>query len=403
MKIRVGVIFGGESVEHEVSIITAVQAMEYIDQDKYEIVPIYISKDRTWYTGKMLMDIGIYSDFDNLKRYAKKVTLCRKNGSFYLQTITGVFKKNIAEIDIAFPIVHGNNVEDGTLAGYLDTLGIPYVGSRVLGSSLGQDKVVQKQVLASENLPIVDYVWFYDTEYYTSTEMINENINKLGYPVIVKPASLGSSVGISVVKKASDLDKAITEAIKYDTKILVEKMVSNLIEVNCAVLGNYAFQETSLIAEMLTDNDFLTYQDKYVGNGKGAKKGGSKEGMASSDFIIPARLDDKITNEIYDLSKKAFRALNLSGVARIDFLIDKKSKKVYINEPNTIPGCLSFYMFNPTGKNYTKLLDEMITIAIKDYKSRCKKTYSFDSNILSNYNGLKGGKGLKGMKNKLNM
>lgn len=399
MKIRVGVIFGGESVEHEVSIITAVQAMEYIDQNKYEIVPIYISKDRTWYTGKMLMDISIYNDFDNLKRYAKKVTLCRKNGAFYLQTINGLFKKNVAEIDIAFPIVHGNNVEDGTLAGYLDTLGIPYVGSRVLGAALGQDKVVQKQVLASENLPIVDYTWFYDTEYYTNSDEINERINKLGYPVIVKPACLGSSVGITVVKDANDIEKAINEAIKYDTKILVEKMVDNLVEVNCAVLGNYSYQETSLIAEMLTDNEFLTYQDKYIGNGKGAKKGGMKDGMASSDFIIPARLDKKTEEKVYDLSKKAFRALNLAGVARVDFLIDKKKKEVYINEPNTIPGCLSFYMFHPKGKNYTTLLDEMITIAIKDYKNRCKKTYSFDSNILSNYNGLKGGKGLKGIKN----
>lgn len=399
MKIRVGVIFGGESVEHEVSIITAVQAMEYIDQNKYEIVPIYISKDRTWYTGKMLMDISIYNDFDNLKRYAKKVTLCRKNGAFYLQTINGLFKKNVAEIDIAFPIVHGNNVEDGTLAGYLDTLGIPYVGSRVLGAALGQDKVVQKQVLASENLPIVDYTWFYDTEYYTNSDEINERINKLGYPVIVKPACLGSSVGITVVKDANDIEKAINEAIKYDTKILVEKMVDNLVEVNCAVLGNYSYQETSLIAEMLTDNEFLTYQDKYIGNGKGAKKGGMKDGMASSDFIIPARLDKKTEEQVYDLSKKAFRALNLAGVARVDFLIDKKKKEVYINEPNTIPGCLSFYMFHPKGKNYTTLLDEMITIAIKDYKNRCKKTYSFDSNILSNYNGLKGGKGLKGIKN----
>lgn len=399
MKIRVGVIFGGESVEHEVSIITAVQAMEYIDQNKYEIVPIYISKDRTWYTGKMLMDISIYNDFDNLKRYAKKVTLCRKNGAFYLQTINGLFKKNVAEIDIAFPIVHGNNVEDGTLAGYLDTLGIPYVGSRVLGAALGQDKVVQKQVLASENLPIVDYTWFYDTEYYTNSDEINERIDKLGYPVIVKPACLGSSVGITVVKDANDIEKAINEAIKYDTKILVEKMVDNLVEVNCAVLGNYSYQETSLIAEMLTDNEFLTYQDKYIGNGKGAKKGGMKDGMASSDFIIPARLDKKTEEQVYDLSKKAFRALNLAGVARVDFLIDKKKKEVYINEPNTIPGCLSFYMFHPKGKNYTTLLDEMITIAIKDYKNRCKKTYSFDSNILSNYNGLKGGKGLKGIKN----
>lgn len=398
MKIRVGVIFGGESVEHEVSIITAVQAMEHIDQNKYEIVPIYISKDRNWYTGKMLMDISIYNDFDNLKRYAKKVVLCRKNGSFYLQNIKGLFKSDVAEIDIAFPIVHGNNVEDGTLAGYLDTLGIPYVGSRVLGAALGQDKVVQKQVLASEKLPIVDYIWFYDTEYYINSNEINEKINKLGYPVIVKPACLGSSVGITVVKDAKDIENAINEAIKYDTKILIEKMVDNLVEVNCAVLGNYSYQETSLIAEMLTDNDFLTYQDKYIGNGKGAKKGGAKDGMASSDFIIPARLDKKTEEKVFDLSKKAFRALNLAGVARIDFLIDKKKKAVYINEPNTIPGCLSFYMFSPKGKSYTTLLDEMITVAIKDYKDRCKKTYSFDSNILSNYNGLKGGKGLKGMK-----
>lgn len=398
MKIKLGVIFGGESVEHEISIITAVQAMENIDENKYEIVPIYISKDRIWYTGKMLMDISIYNDFDNLKRYAKKVTLTRKNGGFYLQSLTGLFKRDVAEIDIAFPIVHGNNVEDGTLAGYLDTLGIPYVGSRVLGAALGQDKVVQKQVMAAEGLPIVDYTWFYDSEYFEDSKTIADKVKKMGYPVIVKPACLGSSVGINVVKKAAELDSAIAEAIKYDTKVIVEKMVSNLVEVNCAVLGNYSYQETSLIAEMLTDNDFLTYQDKYVGNGSGAKKGGAKEGMASSDFIIPARLDKKVEEQVYDLSKKAFRALNLSGVARVDFLIDSKKKEVYVNEPNTIPGSLSFYMFHPKGKNYTTLLDEMITLAIKDYKERCKKTYSFDSNILSSYSGLKGAKGIKGMK-----
>ena len=398
MKIKLGVIFGGESVEHEISIITAVQAMENIDENKYEIVPIYISKDRVWYTGKMLTDISIYNDFDNLKRYAKKVTLTRKNGGFYLQSLTGLFKRDVAEIDIAFPIVHGNNVEDGTLAGYLDTLGIPYVGSRVLGAALGQDKVVQKQVMAAEGLPIVDYTWFYDSEYFEDSKTIADKVKKMGYPVIVKPACLGSSVGINVVKNASELDSAIAEAIKYDTKVIVEKMVSNLVEVNCAVLGNYSYQETSLIAEMLTDNDFLTYQDKYVGSGKGAKKGGAKEGMASSDFIIPARLDKKIEEQVYALSKKAFRALNLSGVARVDFLIDKKKKEVYVNEPNTIPGSLSFYMFHPKGKNYTTLLDEMITLAIKDYKARCKKTYSFDSNVLSSYSGLKGTKGMKGVK-----
>ena len=199
MKIKVGVLFGGVSVEHEISIISAVQAMNNMDQDKYDIVPIYISKDRTFYTGKMLMDIEVYKDFEDLKRYAKKVTLIKKNDKFYLQSM-GLFKRIVEEIDIAFPIVHGTNVEDGTLQGYLDTIGIPYVGSSVLGAALGQDKVVMKQIFEAEHLPIPSYIWFYDNEYLNNTDVILKNVKKLGYPVIVKPASLGSSVGITVVK-----------------------------------------------------------------------------------------------------------------------------------------------------------------------------------------------------------
>lgn len=398
MKIKLGVIFGGVSVEHEVSIISAVQAMNEIDQEKYEIIPIYMDKERNWYTGAMLMDIDIYKDFNELKRYAKKVTMYKKNGAYYLQSV-GFFKRIIAELDVVFPIVHGANVEDGTLAGYLDTIGIPYVGSRVLGSALGQDKVVMKQVFEACDLPIVPYTWFYDTEYLNDSAKYQKEVKKIGYPVIVKPATLGSSVGITVVKEADMLDEAIIEAITYDSKIVIEKMVGNLVEVNCSILGNYEYQQASVLEEVIASEEFLTYNDKYLGD---SKKTGASKGMASTSRIVPARLTDKMTDEVKDIAKKAFRALGLGGICRIDFLIDKKSNKVFINEPNTIPGSLAFYLWEPSGKPYADLLDEAITLAIRDYKNRSKKTVSFETNILSNFNGVKGAKGMKGMKGKLN-
>lgn len=398
MKIKVGVIFGGSTVEHEISIISAVQAMGYMDQDKYEIIPIYIDKNKDWYTGKMLMDIEIYKDFNNLKRYAKRVVLVKKNGQFYLQTL-GLWKRNIVELDIAFPIVHGNNAEDGTLAGYLDTVGIPYVGSHVLGAAMGQDKVVMKQVMKACNLPIVDYTWFYDTEYTHFETEIKKEIKKIGYPVIVKPATLGSSVGIVFVKTEEEIDEAIREAIKYDNKVVVEKAITNLTEVNCSVLGNYEYQELSAIEEVMSTDEFLTYQDKYLGSGakKGVKGAGAK-GMVATDRIIPARISEDLQKQVREISKETFKALNLSGLCRIDFLVDQKANKVYVNEPNTIPGSLSFYLWEPIGKKYPTLLDDMISIAIKDFKNRSKKVRSFDTNVLSNFGGTKGVKGLKGSK-----
>ena len=392
MKLKVGVIFGGETVEHEVSIISALQAMEHMNKEKYDIVPIYISKDRIWYTGKMLMDIDVFRNFEDLKRYATKCMLVKKDDTFVLQRTTGLFRKTITDLDLAFPIVHGNNVEDGTLAGLLDSIGIPYVGSGVLGSALGQDKVVMKQVFASMNLPIVDYTWFYDTDYADSAEDIKNNIEELGYPVIVKPAKLGSSVGITYVKDRTSLSKAIEDAIQYDNKIIVEKAVQNLLEVNCSVLGDYTYQQTSEIEEVKSKADFLTYQDKYIGNGKGSKKFASK-GMVSASRIIPARIDNDTEEQVRKYAAEAFKALNMSGVCRIDFLINKETRKVYINEPNTIPGSLAFYLWEPTGKKYTELLDDMITLAIRNYKSKHKKIYSFETNILSGYNGTKGVKG----------
>ena len=397
MKIKLGVIFGGESVEHEVSIISALQAMEHLDKEKYDVIPIYVAKDRIFYSGKMLMDIDVYRNFDDLKKYAKKVMMVKKGDKFYLQKVNGLFRKDIAELDIVLPIVHGNNVEDGSVQGYLESIGIPYVGSKVLGSALGQDKVVMKQVFESMNIPVVDYFWFYDNEYFVNKEEILGKVEKLGYPVVVKPATLGSSVGITYVKDNKNINAAIDEAIKYDIKIIVEKAVSNLMEVNCSVLGNYVYQEASAIEEVTSDHDLLTYADKYIGGSKGKLKGGFKsigsKGMASASRVIPARISSDLEREIKSLSKDVFKALNLSGVCRIDYLIDKDNNKVYVNEPNTIPGSLAFYLWEPVGKKYNQLLDEMINIAIKDYKNKSKKIYSFDTNILSNYNGVKGFKG----------
>ena len=388
MKLRLGVIFGGESVEHEVSIISAIQAMKQLDEEKYEIIPIYIGKDREWYTGKLLKDIEIFSDLDLMKKYATNVVLTNKEDNFVLIKKNGI-KRIVDYIDLVLPIVHGTNVEDGTLQGYLELIGIPYVGSNLYSAAVGQDKVFQKQILEASDLPITKYIWFFDNEYKEDEEQIIKKIKSIGYPVMVKPARLGSSVGISKVSSEKEIKEAIEEAIKYDEKIIVEKVVENLIEVNCSVLGNYEYQEASELEEVMGIDEFLSYKDKYLGN---SKKTGAK-GMVATNRVLPARLDAKMTNEIKEMSKKVFKVLNSSGLIRIDYLIDKKSKKVYINETNTIPGSLSFYLWEATNKPYKMLLDDIINLAIKTYKRKKRKVFSFETNILSNFNGLKGSKG----------
>ncbi len=396
MKIKVGVIFGGESVEHEVSIISAIQAINNIDTDKYEVIPIYIDKDRNWYTGMELLNINNFKNLDFLYKNIIPIVLCKRKNEFVLLKQKGLFKHVENKVDIAFPIVHGANVEDGSLVGYLESIGIPYVGSGILGSSIGQDKVVMKKLMQSENLPVVDYVWFYDYEYVNDEDLINTKIEKLGFPVIVKPARLGSSVGITVAHDIDELKDCLEEAIKYDSKIVVEKVINNLVEINASVLGNSEYLEISPLEEVMGVDEFLSYRDKYIGSKKDTKS----KGMTNTNRIIPARIEPQIESEIKSLSEKVFKLFNLSGVVRIDFLFDKKNSKVYVNEPNIVPGSLSFYLWRECGKNYKTLLDDLITLAIKDYKNKRKKVYSFDTNILQNVNGFKGG---KGMKSKLKM
>lgn len=396
MKIKVGVLYGGKTTEHEVSIITAVQAMGYLNTEKYDVIPLYLTKENEMYTGNALKEMDIYKEPELLKRFCTNVTMYNKNGAIVLQSKKGIFKRIVAEVDIVIPAVHGYGMEDGNIQGMLDVIGVPYTGSDIYGCTVGQDKVFQKQILQSEGISVARFDWFYDNEYLENEEQIIERLSKLKYPLIVKPARQGSSIGISVANDKDTLKTAILEAIKYDEKILVEQVISDMIELNCSVLGSNNYAETSAIEQVMGKDEILSFNDKYIGDGskKGSyNKTGASKGMVNAKRVIPADISEKLKQEVEETSKKAFKALGASGVIRIDYLYDKKSKKLYVNELNTIPGSLSFYLWTPLKKKYPELLDDLINISVKRYKKNLKKTKSFESNILSSYNGSKGSKG----------
>ena len=398
MKIRVGVIFGGKTTEHEISIITAVQAMGALNKDKYEIVPLYFTKENEIYTGEILKKIETYKEPELIKRFCKNIICYGQDGYLVLEKKKGFFKKEIGIVDIVLPIVHGYNMEDGNIAGLINTYGVPYTGSDIYGSVVGQDKIFQKQILESEGIPVTKYTWFYGNEFLEDEHKILEKIKKLGYPVIVKPARQGSSIGIKVAKDENSLKEAIIEAIKYDDKILVEEIISNMVELNCSVLGSPTLMETSVVERVMGHDEFLSFKDKYIGNGKKVtiKQGSASKGMVTTDRVIPADISKELTEKIQETSKKTFRALNASGVVRIDYLYDKKNDKIYVNELNTIPGSLSFYLWMPLNKEYDELLDDIINLGVKRYKNDMKKSTTFDSNVLTSFNGSKGMKGYKG-------
>lgn len=395
MKTRVGVFFGGVSVEHEVSVISAIQAIHAMDSERYEAIPIYISKNRDWYTGEALLNIESYQNLDELLSKAQKVTLTRsESGAAILQKdpVPMFGKRVVAEIDVAFPIVHGTFGEDGVLQGMFELFDIPYVGCDVGSSAVGMDKVMMKQILRDSNLPILEYVWFYANDWREDSEELIQMIEtSLGFPVIVKPANLGSSVGISAAANREELEEAVEEAMAFAAKIVVERMVQDMKEVNCSVLGDYENVEASVIEEVLKSEEILSYEDKYQGGGK---NGEAAKGMENTDRIIPAPLSEERTIEIQELAKDTFQILGASGVSRIDFLIDQKEDKVYVNEINTIPGSLSFYLWEPTGKDYKQLTHELIQLALKRKRERENLMFSIDSNLFSLHSssGIKGGK-----------
>ena len=352
MKLSIGVIFGGRSLEHDLSVLTAIQAMDNIDKERYEVVPIYITKDLTFYSGGMLRYIDSYKDFRLIDRYATKVNLINKNGKFILQT-TGLIKRVYKEIHLAFPMGHGKYTEDGSIVGYLETLGIPIVGSDIYSSSLCQDKVFTKEVLNGNDIPVVDYVYFSDSDYKLDKEDIFKKIEELSYPLIIKPARLGSGIGIEIVNRKEELESSIEKAMKNDERVLVEEYIADRREFNMAVLLSKGKLIGSVIEEIIKDEP-CNYYDKY-------RKDNEDDTFKR---IFPADISKTLTEEIEKTSKKTYKVLALSGVARIDYVYDNKKKKLYVNEVNTIPNFFSHHLFDDKNIDYRELLGIMIKEAI---------------------------------------
>ncbi len=394
MKINLAVIFGGRSVEHEVSVISAVQAMASINKEKYNIVPVYMTKKSEFYTGEKLMDINAFKDIPALLKECTECVFVRSEGKVQLirQKMKKFGSNVISDIDIAFPIVHGTNVEDGALQGYLQTLDLPYVGCDVLASAVGMDKFVMKILLKDAGFPVLDCCRFSAYEIDRIEDCAKQVEEKFGYPVIVKPINLGSSVGISKAKDHSSLLNSMEEAFQFSDRILVEPCVVNLKEINCSVVGDSESAEASVCEEPVqaSDEDILSFEQKYVGGGK---SGGSK-GMATLKRKIPADITSEQDEFIRKTAVDAFRYLGCNGVTRIDFMIDMDTSKVYINEINTIPGSLAFYLWEPKGVKYPELLERLIQLALKRYRQGEKINYTFDTNILS-MGGSFGSKGSK--------
>ena len=411
MKIKVGVLFGGKSVEHEISVISAIQAMQSLNRDKYDVIPIYITKNNEFYVGENVGKIESYTDIASLIKSSQRVIMVNDENKVklikYPQKMLS--KGYVDYIDVAFPVVHGTNVEDGTLQGYLQMMNIPYVGCDVLSSAVGMDKYVMKTVLKDNGIPVLDCKCYTANQYDENEEAIVDEIEKaIGYPVIVKPVNLGSSIGISKAENRTELYDSLETAFQYATKVLIEAAVQNLKEINCSVLGDYENAEASECEEPVSSDKILTFAEKYIGDGsaKGAKgaKGGAKssggsKGMATLKRKIPADITDEQRDTIRTLAVKAFKCLGCGGVSRIDFMMDTKTGNIWLNEINTIPGSLSFYLWEPVGVKYPELLDRMISLALKRERESESITYTFDSNVLQGVSLGGGTKGAKGTKN----
>lgn len=372
MKLKIGVIFGGKSLEHEMSNLTALQAMDNIDTDKYEVVPIYITKDLVWYSSGCLRCIDSFNNYNLIERYATKVNLINKEGRFILQT-SGLIKRELAELHLVIPMVHGNGMEDGTIQGYLNLVGIPYVSNNIYSSVICQDKVFTKQLLEQNNLPTVKYVWFFDNEYNKNKEELFKKIDKLSYPLIIKPATLGSSIGIITVKRKEELDTAINEVLKYDRKIVIEEKIESLVEYNISILKTNDKLYISAIEEIETKLEYRDYIDKC-----------NLENYLNGNIIrnVPAKITETMQEEIIDYAKKTINFLNNTGLSRIDFLYDKEKKKLYIDEINSIPSGLSHHLWEEVNISYKELLNIMINDTIKNVNKDSEMITTMNMDIL---------------------
>lgn len=390
MKITVGLLFGGRSVENEISVVTAVQTYESLDKERYNVVPIYIAKNGRWYTGGKLLEVKNYQDLKGLLASCTEVFLKPLYGDRNLyRNGGGLFgEKVVATLDVVLPTLHGTNCEDGTIQGVLAAIGIPFVGCGVLASANGMDKITMKMILRECGIPVVDYFWFNDKNWYSDRDSVVESMEKtLSYPVIVKPANSGSSVGIRPAHNREEFIEAADYAATFTTRIIVEKLISALKEVNCSVIGNYEDCNASACEVPQRSGEILTYEDKYKG---GAKGGAKSKGMRSTKRELPAKLAPGETEYIQDLACKTFRALACDGVARIDFMKDESDRRIYVNEINTIPGSLSSYLWDASGLPFPKAVDKLIDTAFARSREESFKVTDFGGNIFKDL-----GKGAK--------
>jgi len=383
-KKTIGVVFGGKSVEHDVSIITAHNPIidSLLATKKYEVVPIYISKDGTWYSDQKMNEIVYFKDSNFEERLEKleKISLKFDDGLYLVWD--KIFGKKEKKIDLVFPAMHGTYGEDGSLMGLLRMAGVPFVGCDIFASSVAMDKILTKQVLNSEGISVVSDVWFTKSDYEVNKEKyLNEikEIKKLRYPLFVKPVHLGSSIGMSKVNNEQELQNGIEVALHYDEKVLVEEGVQNLIEVTLPIMGN----EEPITAEVerpLNKSEFFDYEEKYL-------KGGKKTGGVNSEYSeIPANIGSELTKKVKELGIKVYKILGCSGIARVDFLIDGESQEIFVNEVNTLPGSLYQHNWKKAGISNIDLVEKLIKFAEERFHQQKNITHTFSSKILLQHN-----------------
>jgi D-alanine-D-alanine ligase len=353
--------------------------MENMNQLKYNPIPIYITKNNEFYHANEMKDIAFFNDLSVEKR-ATKVVFLREGNQVYLYEVKNKRLKNPIEVDQVILSVHGTNCEDGTLSAYFELLNIPYVGSNILASAISQNKVTTKIILEKQGLPVIPYTYFNEINYQLTPTDVLRQCDLLGYPLIVKPVSLGSSVGVCQCENRDELIHGIEVAFQYDSILLVEKAIVNMREFNCAVYGNAEKTEASRIEEVIKSDKILSYQDKYLA---GSKSKSNHQGIINTKRQIPAELEDDLRDEVIQYAQLTFQALGNSGVSRVDFIYDLDTEHLYINEINTIPGSFAYYLWDQEDLPYDKLIDELIQIGLRNHKRKLNKIVTYDTNILS--------------------
>ena len=385
-KLRVAVVFGSRSVEHEVSIVTAIQIMDAMDPRRFEAVPVYIAKDGRWYTGPELRRIEAFKHPASLLARCQTVYFRPEPSGQQLvveeRARFGLTRARPLVLDCVFPAIHGTFGEDGTVQGLFELADLAYVGAGVVGSAVGMDKIIMKAAFRAEGLPLVRYSWLTRARWEREREAVLDELEgALRYPLYVKPANLGSSVGISTARDRAGLAAGLEVAAHYDRRLLVEEGVEGAREINCAVLGDDIEARPSVCEEPLRWTDVLSYEDKYIQGDKGA----SQAGMASARRRIPAEIGPELTAEIQRLALAAFRAVDCAGVARIDFLLDEAKQQVFVNEINTLPGSIAFYLWEPSGLSFPALVERLVELARARHRERRRTTFSFDSKLLEQF------------------